>query len=202
MRYQISAGIHPPEECEIAVVKFYKWLTERPICGYNYIISTGIGYDGSKAKSIEIITDEDLSEFIGTIQWICQSPVRPNHKRKNWFITFTRLEDTDVIEFDESLIVFESFRSSGPGGQNVNKVETGIRATYKPLDLIAEATEERSQKANKKITVARLKHMVDSLNQSARNSAKNNAWQDHNNIERGNPVAIFVGEDFKRKKVK
>ena len=63
-----------------------------------------------------------LSDYIGSVQWVCRSPYRPNHKRKNWFMDFSACEVADVEKFDPEQVVFDTFRSGGKGGQNVNKV--------------------------------------------------------------------------------
>ena len=74
--------------------------------------------------------------------WICKSPYRPGHKRKNWFVDVSIIPEVDMV--DETItpdkIKIEKFHASGPGGQNVNKVETGVRVTHIPTGITVSST--------------------------------------------------------------
>lgn len=70
-------------------------------------------------------------------------------QKKNWFLDFSACGTAGTETFDPEQVTFETFRSSGKGGQNVNKVESGVRAIYLPTGQAVECTEERSQYANK-----------------------------------------------------
>jgi peptide chain release factor 2 len=73
-------------------------------------------------------------------------------------------------ESDEDLLrecEVETFRSGGPGGQHVNKVETGVRLTHRPSGLVVSCREERSQHRNKMICLRKLREEVARLNYRA-----------------------------------
>lgn len=131
----------------------------------------------------------------GTIQWICTSPYRPQHKRKNWFIGASCFNP--VVQQHSDEIVFETMRSSGVGGQHVNKTESAVRATHTASGISVKVQSERSQHANKKLAVLLLQHKL--LQQEQRLQASNKAahHKHHHQIARGNPVRIFTGMDFK-----
>ena len=62
--------------------------------------------------SIKFMTNLDLSFLEGSIQWICESPIRPHHKRKNWFIDVSIIPNVDEIN-TEGEILFERFHLVG-----------------------------------------------------------------------------------------
>jgi peptide chain release factor 2 len=70
-------------------------------------------------------------------------------------------------ESDEDLLrecEVDTFRSSGPGGQHVNKTETAVRLTHPPSGLVVTCREERSQRRNKEICLRKLRERVERLN--------------------------------------
>src|SRR5476651_1945758 len=60
--------------------------------------------------------DHFIKEWIGTIQWIAQSPYRKYHKRKNWFVGVGVFTVTEKVTFKPNDVRFETMRASGPGG--------------------------------------------------------------------------------------
>lgn len=194
MLYEISSG-NGPSECELAVTKMVNYLTK------NYkvtLMKTSAGYNDGTYRSATITTLEDLSEFVGSILWVCKSPYRPNHGRKNWFIDFKKVDQADEVTFNPDKVIYTTMHSGGNGGQNVNKVETGVRAMYPPTGDVTVCTDERSQLANKKKALARLEELVKNRNSSQAIKSANTLRVSHTNLERGNAVAKFEGDKFKR----
>jgi hypothetical protein len=85
----------------------------------------------------------------------------------------------------------------GNGGQHVNKTESGVRAVYRPTGQTAISTDERSQHMNKKLAVKRLRGIVMADNASETASAKARNRLEHTRIERGNPVRVYEGIEFR-----
>lgn len=130
MLIQINSG-QGPKECEYACYLYYQELLKK-----HPNLKEVVSHYSQKEclQSIVLESREDLSDLQGTVQWICESPFRPHHKRKNWFIDVSILEDESDIE-DIDNIRYEVFRSQGKGGQNVNKVSTAIRAIHMPTGI-------------------------------------------------------------------
>ncbi|MDD6656434.1 MAG: peptide chain release factor H [Lachnospiraceae bacterium] len=195
MIIQISSG-QGPAECELAVVKLYHSLKSE----YKDIelIQKHEAKTSGCCTSIMFSTDEDLSELEGTIQWICESPFRPHHKRKNWFVDVSIIPEQEIICQDNN-IRFERFHCGGKGGQNVNKVETGVRLIHIPTGITVTSTAERSQLLNKKYALKKLVAILKNKQLEQAQLQINSAWREHNKIIRGNPVRTYTGQDFQRK---
>lgn len=196
MILQISSG-QGPAECELGVALLYDALKKE------YPDMEQLSAHPAKEKgcftSILFSTQCDLSALEGSVQWICQSPFRPNHKRKNWFIDISVIPEVENICTEQD-IKFESFHSHGKGGQNVNKVETGVRLIHIPTGITVTSTSGRSQYLNKKDALNKLNAILASKECEAKEKQKKEAWQEHTKIVRGNPVRVYEGRKFSRKR--
>ena len=81
---------------------------------------------------------------------------RKMHKRKNWFIGIFEMMQQKNTSISEKDIQYQAMRSSGAGGQHVNKVSSAIRATHVPTGIGTVAMDSRSQHQNKKLATERL----------------------------------------------
>lgn len=154
------------------------------------------------SSAIVVIHGEAAAAFapswIGAIQWVAPSPIRPHHKRKNWFIGVFELPA--VPDAPKALALrdvrFEAFRAGGPGGQHQNKTESAVRATHIASGLSVVAREERSQHRNKALALERLAALLRLQGEMAAIVAQSDAHAAHDSLERGRPVKRFKGSAF------
>ncbi len=141
-----------------------------------------------------------IQTWLGTILWIQKSPYRPNHGRKNWFVGIYETKMPDKLIWKEDDLVYQSVRSSGAGGQHVNKVSSAIRAIHPPTGMMVFVQDSRSQLQNKKLARERMREKLEKVQIQKMIDNVNEQWSQHHELERGNPVRTFTGMDFKPKK--
>ena len=194
---QLSSGQGGPAECEIAVGKLFEALAaEFPDVE---MVDSTPGRNKQSFRSIRLRGPAQIAELEGSVLWVCPSPVRPNHGRKNWYVDVSIASRPEPVdEFDPAQVRFETFRSPGRGGQHVNTTESGVRATYVPTGDTAISTDERSQHLNRRTATARLREAVDRRARDAASEAAGANWREHHQIVRGDPVRVYRGPDFVR----
>ncbi len=198
---QISSG-QGPLECEIFVVRLAERL--RREAAEKGIRLTPLDEEPHKDYAASLlfrIGEGESSEFwagwLGTIQWICRSPVRPHHKRKNWFVKVSRFSFDAHSEMQRQELRFEFFRASGHGGQHVNKTSSAVRVIHEPSGISASAQEERSQARNRELALLRLHLKLEKERFSSQSEQKDGLRKNHYALERGGAVRVFRDEDLK-----
>lgn len=203
---QITSG-KGPTECERAVaLALRELMREAHAAGFfAEVINSKQGNENSTLVSAIVkIEGNNLQTFVdswtGVLQWICQSPYRKFHKRKNWFIGINLIDQSRLPQWKESDLEFRTMRSSGPGGQHVNKTESAVRALHVPSGLYITASDTRSQLQNKKLAVERLKGQFMDWCIEKMKTEIQSEWLNHQQLERGNPKRTYSGAGFKKVK--
>lgn len=195
--YILFTGGRGPLECGLAVEGVQNRFQE-------YLASQNVSFEivsekkGEIEKSIDTIVFKVLiseraviDSWLGTIQWICKSPIRKSHKRKNWYIKCQEITMPNKIEINVNDVIVQTFKSSGPGGQHRNKVETAIRIIHKPSGINVTASDGKSQSQNKKKAWKKLEDKLKAENEKIQEGFNLEQWTSQIEIERGNPVKTF-----------
>ena len=198
---QITSGRGPIECCRVVVLVMQKIIEQArklgletklvehedgPQDGCMFSATLAVQGDG-----ISLLTDE----WEGSVLWVAQkNPFRPWHRRKNWFVGVHFFKPLQTGTISERDITYETLRSSGPGGQNVNKVESAVRAIHVPTGITVLASDERLQIQNKRLARERLLMKLSAIDEERRLHHNHEVWMNHNSLERGNPVQKFRGD--------
>jgi len=198
---QITSGRGPVECCRVVVLVLHKLVEHSKQHGLEVeLIEHEDGPENGCMFSATLsVSGNDIeklrSEWEGSVLWVAQkNGFRPWHRRKNWFVGVAFFKPIQIGTINERDITYNTLRSSGPGGQNVNKVETAVRAIHIPTGLTVLASDMRSQTQNKKLAYERLIMKLSSIEEEKQMQQTHDVWMNHNTLERGNPVKKFKGD--------
>lgn len=195
-----------PAECQQAVAGILDVMHKEADLYAVTLDSNGFPTKHGLKSAVALLSGSDAETFAkswrGTIQWRAKSTLRPAHKRANWFVgVFDLCQPKQTVEpIQERDVSFESFRAGGPGGQHQNTTDSAVRAIHKPSGLSAVAREERSQHRNKSLALDRLRQLMAARLAAEEDAQKSNQNRLHHALERGNPVRVFKGHEFRQER--
>jgi peptide chain release factor 2 len=201
----INAGAGGTESCDWAAMLERMYLMWGERSGFKV---KELDRQEGDVAGIKSVTLEVAGEFAygmlkgenGVHRLVRISPFNAQGKRQTSFASvfvYPLIDDSIEIEINPSDLEWDTFRSSGAGGQHVNKVETAVRVKHVPSQIVVECQDSRSQHANRETAMKMLKSRLYQLELERKNKERAEVEEGKMNIEWGSQVRNYVLHPYK-----
>lgn len=200
----IYAGAGGTESCDWVSMLFRVYTRWAERNGYTYSIIEVLPGEEAGIKRITVLVNGEyvygnLKSEIGVHRLVRISPFDSNARRHTSFAAvdvLPEIEEEEEIEIDENELQVDTYRSSGAGGQHVNKTSSAVRITHVPTGLVVQCQSGRSQHQNRKIALGMLKAKMYQVKEKEREKELSAAYDEKGDIAWGHQIRSYVLQPY------